>query len=419
MQQAAQRAWVRHRRSSTGETIISRLLLFGLSGGAAVGRWMLCAMLCFGTVLHAEQKAAVTTVLVPVVVSQASGKPVLNLNASNFSVEGRKPVELGNAELIPAEAMNDPQHTIPVFVLYDAYFFPAPLQNMIGAELLQFLGDLAQNYSPVTLVVNTPGGLKLVYDFGTDPKVLAEALTALNNGGKVADPKVKEQLDRLKVLKTFVPAPGSLENQTVLQFAGLSQMAQVLGHSPNRKAVIWLTWNYRLGTGEYTTSWTGSSLSQDKTLSMSTGTRAETMSNNMADERYQSLPPLYEKTIGGLNTARISVFPLQLYDPSKTTLAMNDPSQQDTVEGLRQVAACTGGISFKDFRQTMLAQAIAQIRADFGPYYMLTLSTGDFKKTEWVPIKVKVNQDGLSLRTAPGFLGLSPSAVKTAGIGSK
>ena len=109
-------------------------------------------------------------------------------------MQGVKGIQLDSAQMVPAEAMNDPQHTVPVFILYDAYFLSAQLQATFGADLLQFLTDLSQHYSPVTLVVNTPAGLKLVYDFGTDPKILGDALAALNSGAKVSDPKVKDQV---------------------------------------------------------------------------------------------------------------------------------------------------------------------------------------------------------------------------------
>jgi VWFA-related protein len=381
-------------------------------------RMMLCFLLCCCACLRAEEKSLDTKILVPVVADQG-GKPVLDLQATNFSVEGAKGIQLSSVQMVPAEAMNDPQHTFPVFILYDAYYFTAPVQAMVGADLLQFLTDLSQHYSPVTLVVNTPMGLKLVYDFGTDPRILGDALAALDTGAKVSDPKVKDQLEKLKLLKIFVPAPAAVEDLTIVQFGGLEHMAQVLGRSPNRKALVWMTWNYRLGTGDRTVNWTGSTLSQDKSLTMNSGTRAEVYANNLPDSRYQNLPPLYEKAIAAVNGAHVSVFPLQQYDRRDTSLTINSPSDQVTTEGLRQVAACTGGTSIKDFKQTSVAQAVAQVRAGFGPYYILTLTASDIKKTDWIPLKVRVDRPAVTIRTAPGFLGLSPSAAKSAGIVAK
>ena len=366
------------------------------------------------SVVLAQQQPGTASVLLPVVATQPGGKPVVDLTLANFSVEARRGVQLTGAAMVAAEAMNDPQHTFPVFIVYDAYLFPAPVQSTIANALLQFLGEVAQHYNPVTLVANTPSGIKLIYEFGTDPRVLTEALAALNNNSKPADAKVKEQLERLKLLRTYVPTPGSLDDQTILQFAGLNQVAPVLGRSPYRKALLWLTWNYRMGSAQNTATWTGSSSAPNKSLTMTTGSESEMYANSLPDARFQKLPPAYQKTIDSLNAAHVSVYALQQYDPNNASLSINDPVQQVTVDGLRQVAACTGGFSVKDYRHTTVAQAIEQVRADFGPYYMLTVTPGESKKTEWVPVTVKVNQETVTLRSAPGFLALSPSAEKLA-----
>jgi len=382
-------------------------------------RWSVCLSLLIGVLAFAAEKPNDTKVLVPVVVNPVGGHLVLDLKTADFSAEGPKDVKLESAQLVPAEALPDPQHTIPVFILYDAYFFPAPVQTIIGSQLLEFLGEVAQHPSPVTLVVNTTSGLKPVYDFGTDPKVLADALAVLNTGAKASDSKVKEQVDRLKILRTYIPAPSAVEDQSKLQFAGLTSIAQILGRSPNRKAVLWMTWNYWLGTGMYTTNWTLNTMAEQRSLSSVAGSRSEDLLANASDTRYGSVPPLYQKAISSLNTAHISVYALQLYNPNDPTFSLSDPNVRNTAEGLRQVAACTGGVNMKDFTQMKVGQAVSQVRADGGPYYMLTISAADIKKTDWVPIKVKVNRDGLSIRTAPGFLGLSPSAAKAAGISAK
>lgn len=381
--------------------------------------WLSCLLFLIGTMAVAAEKPNETKVLVPVVVSPAGGHLILDLKAADFSVEGPKDIKLESAQLVPAEAMPDPQHTVPVFILYDAFFFPAPVQTILGDRLLDFLGEVAQHPSPVTLVVNTVNGLKPVYDFGTDPKVLGDALAALNSGTKPSDAKVKDQVERLKLLKTYLPASGAVEDNTRLQFAGLTAISQILGRSPNRKAVLWMTWNYWLGSGSTTTTWTRSTNAEVRSLSSVAGSRSEDLLNSASDQRYTTVPPLYEKAITSLNAARISVYALQLYNPNDASFSLSDPNVRNTQEGLHQVAACTGGVSFKDFQQMTVAQAVTQVRADGGPYYMLTLSAGDIKKTDWMPLKVKVTREGLTIRSAPGFLGLSPSAAKTAGLSAK
>src|SRR5271165_1992928 len=108
-------------------------------------RWLGCFLFVACTLALAADKQSETTVLVPVVVSPVAGHLVLDLKTADFSVEGPKDLKVDSAQLVPAEAMPDPQHTIPVFILYDAFFFPAPVQTIIGERLLGFLGDVAQH----------------------------------------------------------------------------------------------------------------------------------------------------------------------------------------------------------------------------------------------------------------------------------
>lgn len=371
-----------------------------------------CLLSCLSAV--SANAPAETKILVPVVLEPHADAGALNLQATDFTVDGPRGIRIESAQLVPAEAMNDAQHTPLVFIVYDAFLTPGPVQGTLGAQLMKYLEGVAQRHDPVTLVVNQGSGLKPVYDFGTDPKLLADALDAVNQNRKVDDPKVKEQVERLKLLKSYTPVPLTPDQVTAAQLTGLEQISRLLQRSPNRKALLWLTWNYWLGTGEYTKYFMGSQRGVGATASI-----PEAIANAQADTRFTGLPPLYQHTIDALNTAHVSVYPLQQYDRRNTSLTLNDRSLWFTAEGLKQVAACTGGFSFKDFRNTTLDEAVSAVRADFGPYYMLTATVPEIKRTDWVGLKVKVNKPGLTARSAPGFLGLSPGAAKAAGISGK
>lgn len=171
-----------------------------------------------------------------------------------------------------------------------------------------------------------------------------------------------------------------------------------------------MTWQYRFGTGEFTKVWTGSS--DIPNMSIALGGQHE-------DTRFINLPPTYQHTIDMLNQAHVSVYPLQIYDRRDTSVTITNKRTWFTAEGLKQVAACTGGFSFKDYRGTTLEQAVAQIRADFGPYYLLTAAAPEIKRTDWIPLKLKLDRPDVTLRTSPGFLGLSPGMAKMAGRPAK
>jgi len=122
---------------------------------------------------------------------------------------------------------------------------------------------------------------------------------------------------------------------------------------------------------------------------------------------------MYQQTIDSLNAAHVSVYPLQIWDRRNTRelITTNDKYAHATAAGLAQFAACTGGFSFKDYQRTSLAQAVAEVGTDFGPYYMLTITAKDIKTTDWIGLKVKVNRPSVTVRTATGFLGLSPKVA--------
>lgn len=76
--------------------------------------------------------------------------------------------------------------------------------------------------------------------------------------------------------------------------------------------------------------------------------------------------------------------------------------------GLRQLADSTGGLAFRLGEQTSFAAAVDATLRDFGSYYMLTTEVPSPKELDWIPLKIKVDRPGLTLRAAPGFLALKP-----------
>jgi hypothetical protein len=118
------------------------------------------------------------------------------------------------------------------------------------------------------------------------------------------------------------------------------------------------------------------------------------------------LLPLYEATIEDLNAARFSVYPLLWYwgdDPGSAPVYHSGER-----ESLRQIAESTGGLAFDLWEPGSILGAVEAAVRDFGPYYMLAVEVPTPKKLDWIPVKIKVNRPGLTVRAAPGFLGLKP-----------
>ena len=73
-------------------------------------------------------------------------------------------------------------------------------------------------------------------------------------------------------------------------------------------------------------------------------------------------------------------------------------------QGLKQLAETTGGMPYRLGQQTSLSAAVQSTTADFGPYYMLVIEAPASKQLDWIPLHVKTNRPGLTVRAAPGFL---------------
>ena len=319
-------------------------------------------------------------ILMPVVVKDAGGKAVTDLKISDFQVSGPKNVRIDNMWLVQPAMVSGEDTRTPVVVLYDAANATDPYPNLRTKWLRSFLAEVAEHSLPITFYVNTPRGLQVVYEPGTPPEVLAAALNLRENQKPATnDPKVTDQAQKLKLLDTSSrvrPVVPFHEYGPINQMSSLIDLAKRLGDSDKRKAVLWL-----------------------------------------ADATYyfyfpnspsaNSLIPLSEMATEQLNAADVSVYPDFFDFRGTSTIGQVD----DWLHGQQKLAACTGGLSLTI---GSISDALQTVLADFSPYYMLAVAVPTPKETDWIPVKIKVNRPGLTVRAAPGFLGLKPEkAPKT------
>ena len=310
-------------------------------------------------------------ILMPVVVKDASGKPVTDLKVSDFQVSGPKSVSVANMWLVPAQTVSKEDTRTPVLVLYDAANATNPYPDLRTKWLREFLGEVAKNRLPVAFFINTVDGLQLIYAPATPPEVLSAALALVDNSkAATSDPNVEEQARKLRLLsassrvRIFRFDARSNQLNSLLALAHLSERSSV------RQALIWLA---------------------DETLFPAS------QSSNPGGPPI----PMYETTVEQLNAAHISVYP-DLF--SWRGFSTTDPSYY-WYYAQQELAECTGGLSFANGSIWDTLQATL---ADFGPYYMLAVTVPAPKVTDWIPTKVKVSRPGLTVRAAPGFLGLKP-----------
>ncbi len=112
-------------------------------------------------------------ILMPVVVKDAAGKPVTDLKVSDFEVSGPKNIRVQDTSLIQPQTVTKEDSKASVVVVYDAANIPTSFFEVNVRALRDFLREVADRRVPVTLLVNTEAGLRLVYNVRTPPEVLS------------------------------------------------------------------------------------------------------------------------------------------------------------------------------------------------------------------------------------------------------
>lgn len=354
-------------------------------------RILLTLFLLLGSSVYAQVK-----ILMPVVVKDAAGKAVTDLKQSDFTVSGPKHVRVIDMSLIaPATVARDDARP-SIIMLYDA-------ANIVGLghernvqEIRDFLSQVANHRLPVTLLVNTEAGLRLIYDSRTPGEVLTAALAATaKSREKPADDRmpndaqVQQQVNNLELLESAVGMHRGGLDASVDQMKSLIAFAHLVERFTDRKALVWITAESPVDATE------------DPAF----------LASN-ANPWSKPLLPMYEAAIEELNAAHVSVYPL-LFNGANP---VNFGAVWSSWTALQQLAASTGGLAFKpgdqiSFKQNTFLAAAELTMGDFGSYYTLTVEAPVSSKLDWIAVKIKVNHPGLTVRAAPGFLGLK--SVKT------
>lgn len=348
-------------------------------------------------------------ILMPVLVKDAAGKPVTDLKVSDFEVSGPRNIRVQDMSLVEPQTVTKDDPRASVVVVYDAVNIPTSFFEANVRELRDFLREVANRRLPVTLLVNTEAGLRLVYNVRTPPEVLSAALAA-TSGSKpkstdvavpITDPKVEEQIKNLQLLNTAVHISRSRLDAGVDQMKSLIALAHLLQQLPGRKALVWVAITSPVLATQDPAYWNSPAVPG---VAIYAGAPPLQSSGAPADK---SLLPMYEGMVEELNTAHVSVYPM-LYGQGNP---VGVGYVWDSWKGFQQLAESTGGLLFRLGQQTSILAAVDAAAADFGPYYMLAVEVPTPKELDWIPVKIKVKRPGLTVRAAPGFLGLRP--VKT------
>jgi len=381
-------------------------------------------------------KVSSDLVLIPVIVTDKSGKPVAGLQKETFTVE-----ENGKARAVsvfeemkteslaglPRETALEgysnfsPGNGHPwrvTIVVLDMINTPSMRQVEARKRLIGYLLRSAQRDEPMALFSLNSNGLRLLHPLTTDTKILVEALQKLELSLSSAerteaptdptdfsstDQQANEEEQLMASALGDLDAGVSADYQRIASrqtLAGLTQLARAFQTIPGRKTLIWATAGFPFIIDD-----------------------PQSFARQGDDFRAE-----YDEAWRSLNSANIAVYPVDLNDqdvnpaslPSanygmsssqiadirgtnglKSPLRLpNDKAQQQRVT-LRAFADATGGRTCAAFAE--LEKCISAAVDDSRDYYLLGYYIGDDTHPGWRKLKVKVTGDGLRVRSRTGF----------------
>ncbi len=351
-------------------------------------------------------------VSVPASITDSSGKSVHGLQKSDFSVAVGKNAGFDSVEEVPALSFTSFSDPVPVFILFDAASIPPPVQGQTAKQLLSYLRKAADERLAVTVLVNSEGGLQLVHDMSTDPKVFVAAMDRVMPKSRNQQPEttqtdefskaVGQEVQQLQILTKTIPyaafykttlggprrpmseedeARRSLEKQ---ELESLRQVGQIFQRSRKRKLLLWLTGYFPISVANHELTYGDYALPYGE-----------------ARPKIRSeMTPLYQGAINSINDARISVYPTFVVD------ARNYDVQRlakDTLDGLDELARRTGGKMLGIVDSIDFTSTVAELRKSFDSYYILTFLLQSVHKDSWIDSNIKVTKSEAKVTAPRGF----------------
>jgi VWFA-related protein len=374
-------------------------------------------------------------VLIPVVVTDKSGKSLSGLQKDAFGIEeNSKPRTISIFEEIKTERLaarpkdaglkgysnffpgNDHPWRITIVVL-DMINTPWMRQVEARKQLADYLLRTAQQDEPMALFSLNSIGLRQLHPLTTDTGILIAALQklklALSSAERTEAPvdrtdfssaqqQASDEEQRMADALNDLDASVSANYQRIASrqtLAGLTQLARAFQAIPGRKTLIWATAGFPF-TIDDPQSFVGQG---------------------------DDLRSAYDEAWRALNSANIAVYPVDLNDldvdpaslPSansgmssriadirginglKSPLRLpNDKAQQQRIT-LHAFAEATGGRACVTVAE--LEKCFAKAVDDSRDYYLLGYYLGDDTGPGWRKLKVKVAQDGVRVRSRAEF----------------
>lgn len=323
----------------------------------------------------ATQPKADHQVTLDVVVTDASGRVVPNLDPQAFTVlDDEKPQKLSSFQSVHGAATDPLEVTLVVDMANASFADVSYARAQVDAFLRKDGGKLAQ---PTRIVVLTDTGAK-IEQLSRDGNALADAL--------------KKNATALRTINADANGQGLVERFNI-SLGILNQLATYEAKRPGRKELIWIS-----------PGW-------------------PTLEGANFDKDARNRPAIFAHIVAYSTMLRKARITLYSIDPSGTTGSVNNshaflyegflkpvngPKEADEGDLALQVLALhSGGLALR--ASNNLVGEIETCVADANNYYTVSFTADPAERAdEYRPISVKVNQPGVTVRTSAGYYTTQP-----------
>jgi VWFA-related protein len=424
--------------SSTPISISQKLLALMLFSVLAVAQSQAPAALQ-GDNTVTTIKTRTQLVLLDVVATDHSGRPVTDLKREDFTVleRGQKQqlasfdlVDVAKRPALPAGGMSPKlppgvysshlaaaaQQGDLTVLLLDALNTPWADQAYARYEMLKYLKKNHQAGQRIAIYgLNTT--LRRLQDFTDDPEVLRKAIDKHRGGTSPISAESSEPQSSTEGMsdQTAASVAAFEEEQAAFQtdmrvrmtLDSLKAIGRQLSGYPGRKKLIWVSGSFPidLAPGE-NSGFNSQRFYADDITATTSLLRDSQVSVYPIDAKGLSNTTLMSASESGrMRNGRLMTGPQALAEMSRRNALANAAQF-----AARKIADDTGGLAF--YNRNDLDTAVMKSMADGAIYYALSYSPDDknwdgrFRK-----IEVKVNRPGLQLRYRKGYLAVDPNNV--------